>query len=142
LESPVRRTGWAREQKGDIKIREAHVTEPVAQVLAKGSGIGSRDLTESVKDTLMVREGESKVSEHVDCARAERLVIELLAQSAKNSALEGFRAVRRNRVVNDTHEASVAATGGVFKRIERKCDCGGPARPIELHSLQGTLFET
>jgi len=118
LESPVRRTGWALEQKGDIKIREAHVTEPVPQVLAKGSGIGSRDLTESVKDTPMVREGESKVSEHVDCARAERLVIELLAQSAENSALEGFPAVRRNRVVNDTHEASVAATGGTFKRIE------------------------
>lgn len=118
MESSVRRAGWALEQKGDIKIREAHVTEPVPQVLAKGSGIGSRDLTESVKDTLMVREGESKVSEHVDCTRAKWLVIELLAQSAENSALEAFPAVRRNRVVNDTHEVIVAATGGVFKRIE------------------------
>ncbi len=118
MESSIRRAGWALEQKGDIKIREAHVTEPVHQVLAKGSGIGSRDLTESVKDTLMVREGESKVSEHVDCTRAKWLVIELLAQSAENSALEAFPAVRRNRVVNDLHEAIVAATGGVFKRIE------------------------
>ena len=66
----------------------------------------------------MVREGESKVSERVDCARAKWLVIELLAQSAENSALEAFPAVRRNRVVNDTHGASVAATGGEFKRIE------------------------
>ena len=120
LESHVWRTGRAFEQKGNVQFWEAHVVEPAAQVLGKGCRAAGRDLVKSVKDTLMIQDGESIVGEHVHHDRAKGLVIKMLRQSTENKALEAFPAVNRDRFVDGTHETIVAATGDGFKRI---CDC-------------------
>ena len=104
----------AFEQKGNVQFREPNVVEPANQVLAKGWWATGGDLAKSVKDTLMIRDGESIVGEHGHHDRAKGLVIEMLAQSTENKALEAFPAVKRNRVVEGTHEAIVAATGNAF----------------------------